>query len=77
MDIDAFLEYDIEFALTRLIAKEIDLQKRLDNLRVVISQKHDFDVTNLFRELDTSFKGVVNYDDLGMFFASQGIKMSN
>ena len=33
---DAFLEYDIEFALTRLISKEIDLQKKLNSLRLFI-----------------------------------------
>lgn len=34
---DVFLEYDIEFALSRLLSMEIELQKKLNGLRFVLS----------------------------------------
>jgi len=74
---DAFLEYDVEFALSRLLSMEVQLQKKLNELRFVLSQQHDFDPINIFSVVDSHYTGVLTYKILKDFFSRHKVQVND
>ena len=62
------MSYEIEYALSRLIEKEILTEKDLEFMKLGLVSRPDFDTVELYEIIDIPTKGAINFDDLKRFF---------
>lgn len=70
---NGYLPYDIEYALSKVIAKEIEFYINLDAKKEELLNFHDFNYANAFAAIDKASCGTINYDNLRTFFKGQSI----
>jgi hypothetical protein len=61
------LPRDIELALTNVIEKEIDLQRRLETLKRELEVQYDYSPFAAFRSVDRYNSGVIDTVNCGSF----------
>ena len=66
------LPRDIEIALAQVIEKEIDLQRRLEQLKREIESQYDYSPYAAFRSVDRYNSGRVDQVNLGAFLRQNG-----
>lgn len=58
------LDYEVEYALTRLIQGEIDFGQEISERQCVLSRLSDFSVTGAFELIDLHGLGMIDYNNL-------------
>lgn len=66
------LPRDIENALTELIERELDLQRRLDILKGDLEVRYDYSTYAAFRAIDKYNEGAITTYNLGTFLKNNG-----
>ncbi len=56
------LPYDIEFALSKILERELHLVKNIDNILTDLRLQPDFNAAEIFNSLDLSKLNYVNSD---------------
>eukprot|EP00331_Platyophrya_macrostoma_P021349 CAMPEP_0176446816 /NCGR_PEP_ID=MMETSP0127-20121128/24576_1 /TAXON_ID=938130 /ORGANISM="Platyophrya macrostoma, Strain WH" /LENGTH=546 /DNA_ID=CAMNT_0017832973 /DNA_START=42 /DNA_END=1682 /DNA_ORIENTATION=- len=69
---DEFLPYEVEYALARLFAREIDYQTETDYLKIELANQRGFSIFNAFTAIDAHESGFIDYTNLRSFFKRQG-----
>lgn len=67
------LSFDVEFALNRLLEKEVSLQRDLEYARKELKLKADFDTSVAFRAIDTLNLNAIDREQLTAFLRRNGI----
>lgn len=67
-----FLPRDIENALTSVIEKELDLQRRLDQLKRELEVRYDYSTYAAYKSIDRYSEGHINTYNLGQFLKNNG-----
>ena len=69
------LIYDIEFALSRVIDKEIEFYKKLDSFKYELANNQDFSVKDAFEEIDFFNTSYIDYENLIKFLENNGFHL--
>ena len=67
-----YLPRDIENALTSVIEKELDLQRKLDILKRELEVRYDYSTYAAFKSIDRHSEGHINTYNLGQFLKANG-----
>ena len=71
---DEFLDYDVEYALLRVLEREFSMHSQLEKLRQSLCTRFDFSCQTCFRAIDKRHERYLNYDNLTMFLTKNGMK---
>lgn len=67
-----YLPRDIEIALTAVLERELDLQRRLEILKNELEVRYDYSTFAAFRSIDRYNEGNINTYNLGLFLKNTG-----
>lgn len=62
------LPYEVEWALTRVIDKEINYNRKIELLKEDLSLRYDFNLLDAFRLIDEDRCGLIDLDAIYLFF---------
>ena len=65
---DEYLVYDVEYALSKVIDREIALYMGVDHKKFALANRFDYSHTDAFRLIDKLDTGRIDYDNLKGFF---------
>jgi len=68
-----FLPYDVEYALTKVIDREISFYLNLEYQKTALKNRFDYTPTAAFAAIDQFNSGRIDYDNLKSFFRGQAI----
>ena len=57
------LPYDVEYALARVLDRELEMQRQTEYLRGELSRRYDFNILDAFRTLDTYQDSYITADE--------------
>ena len=63
------LSYEVEYAVLKVIEKEIECLKRVELLKQQLVSRFDYSILSIFRIIDKYSHGVVNSDNLRVFLS--------
>jgi Ca2+-binding EF-hand superfamily protein len=69
---DEYLVYDVEYALARLISREIVSYIELDDLKIELANQYDFSFLDAFASIDVYETKFIDFTSLRNFFRAQG-----
>lgn len=73
-----FLNYEVEYSISRVFESELNLIRKIKQKVKVLTKCKDFDILDAFHEIDTFTSGVIDFENLRRFLVNNaGISDTN